>query len=121
MRGRELLFPGNPEKHARLLTMAELLENASKIKATLVPTTPSVFYTTQWQKYVKWTHINGISNENMYTEVVLLVYFDHLSKAGLRTIALTELRWDDVESVESGLRVIVRHSKTDQEDMDFIL
>jgi len=81
MRGRELLFPGNPEKHARLLTMAELLENASKIKATLVPTTPSVFYTTQWQKYVKWTHINGISNENMYTEVVLLVYFDHLSKA----------------------------------------
>jgi hypothetical protein len=61
-------------------TLAEHLEKASKIKATLVYATSSALYTTQWQKYVEWSHINVITGKNMYKEESLLVYFDYLSR-----------------------------------------
>jgi integrase len=32
---------------------------------------------------------------------------------GLRTSELTELRWNDIELTEQGIKVTIRHSKTD--------
>jgi hypothetical protein len=47
------------------------------------------------------------------------LFFYLVFMVGLRTIELIVLRWDDDESVENGLKVIVRHSKTDQAGRGF--
>lgn len=70
------------------------------------PKKASVFTRVQVENYIKQAPNVG---QHLLQKLVLLFGF----YGGLRTSELTELRWNDIELTEQGIKVTIRYSKTD--------
>jgi len=60
--------------------MDELSVQASLVRQTLVPSASAGTYSKQWDNYLKWAALKQLTEDTIYSEDSLLVYFQELSK-----------------------------------------